>query len=167
MYITLHYDIISVLDNIIGHILPEDTYRSGRIEYRKNLDRNLFVKTRLDEEEIKSFEIKNPEEYNPPIQLYVRRSYWIDENNIIVTNGFRFEATSNNLEVILRQIYYMTDHLGEPINEDLKTIEWDFAKGKKIVIILPKKTFKEFNAFSFIIGIKDFLDTSEVWKNGA
>ena len=191
MYIKLRGDIIDLLWKEIEKPFQHDITRTGRIQYTKDLNKNIFINCEFDDDEIEDIKIRKLafeieiseykkkhnntndipshlvyEEPIPNIKLYVRQSFWV-KDKYVCASGYRFEAEEEDLNVLLRQIYYMTDSFGEPKFEDTKKIEWDLLNKKKIIILLPKKTIREYYSFSILSGQTDFFDTSEVWKNGA
>lgn len=173
MYIFMRKDIIDLLWKDIGKPFQNnnmDFERTGRIKYTTWIDKDTFIKCEYDDYEKKEIEErkKNMPEYDkdtPDIFLRIDQSYWIKDEHICAS-GFKFVADENNLNVILRQIYFLTDSFGEPTLEDTTKIEWELLNKKKIIILLPH-TQGKFHTFSLLSGDIDFFNSSVVWKNGA
>jgi len=90
-------------------------------------------------------------------------SYWIKNMDTLAT-AVKVRSKYHSFDILLESLFDATDYLGEPIYEDLKMIKWKIPNTSRyFIILLPNKKPE----FDLIIGESNFLDTSELWKNGA
>jgi len=81
-----------------------------------------------------------------------------------LATAVKVRSKYHSFDILLESLFDATDYLGEPIYEDLKMIKWKIPNTSRyFIILLPNKKPE----FDLIIGESNFLDTSELWKNGA
>jgi len=188
MIIDLREDVISCLKTFIGEDLPEQCFRSGRIEYCHPLNNDIFFNVLFTKEDIqfeielnfnkeryenikKYSDIKDYEEWkNNEIENYKKRinedisrdvlisQYYWTPQKKVIATGLKF-FSKDSLDSLLANILFFTDEFGEPNFEDTKTIEWNVDNDFRLIIILPKRQY-----FSVLYGEKIFFDKTEVWK---